>query len=66
MKIWYLIASNGDGSSKVNFYQTEQGLQQLVDSDAETYGCNENGPQSFDVNADGTTTIQFSNVPELA
>lgn len=65
MKIWYVVAAQADGAALVHFFQNEQDAQAVYknESTLDTYACNENGPQSFDVQPDGTTTIQFT--PDL-
>lgn len=68
MKIWYLVANNGDGSSSVHFFTEQATAQALCDDESklETYGGNEGGPQSFEINPDGTTTLQFQDAKVAA
>lgn len=68
MKVWYLVANNGDGSSSVHFFQDQATAQALCDDESklETYGGNEGGPNSFDILPDGTTTIAFTDAKVAA
>lgn len=61
MKVYYLIANNGDGSTSVHWFQTEAAAKAAAsDVDKlETYGDNEGDPSSFVINADGTTNLEF-------
>lgn len=51
MKVYYLIADCGDGSSVVEFYKSEELAQAQIDGDKDydSYGCNEDGVSSFEV-----------------
>lgn len=66
MKIWYLVANNGDGSSSVHFFTEQATAQAVCHDNLETYNCNEGGPQSFEINPDGTTTLQFQDAKVAA
>jgi hypothetical protein len=53
MRIFYTTTNNGDGSSSVSFYESQECIDMLEESDPETYGSGEGGSY-FDV--EGTIT----------
>jgi hypothetical protein len=61
MKIWYLVANNGDGSCSVDFFRTEEAANSALalEGELETYNCNEGTASSFEVTptADGELAI---------
>lgn len=53
MRIFYTTTNNGDGSSSVAFYDSQECIDKLEEHDPETYGSGEGGSY-FDV--EGTIT----------
>lgn len=52
MRVFYTATNNGDGSSSVEFFDSQECITKLEDKDPEGYSCGEGG-SSFDV-PDGT------------
>lgn len=42
-RVYYTTTNNGDGSSSVEFFETQEQIDELEEEDPETYGMGEGG-----------------------
>lgn len=62
MRIYYTAANNGDGSSSVKFYESQECIDRLEEDDPEGYGGGEGGG-SF--NVEGATDLKITTLDEV-